>query len=130
MGEKNEYLNTLGRDRTDILDGINEIVKGQNPQNRCFLELENNHYYDSLSENSEAKKDLKNKWDKLSIEKQKYIKQFKKRWTAADPPDRSDLLQEKIIMLWNFEINKAKEVRRNYFYFKTYWEENTPEYEY
>jgi len=119
-------FNTIGRDRSDCIETAKSLVQQGDPNSYMHLSVENDRYYDSLDESPDEKdcpkKNLKEKWDKLSSWKQKQMVEWKEQYGKADPYNRHDLLEQKKQILWVYEKERFVQVELNYHYFKTYWD--------
>jgi hypothetical protein len=127
MGD-NTYLNTIGQDRADCIETMKQLVRSGDHNNFQHLHIENERYYDSLSEGSEAKKDLKTKWDEVSLKKKDMMQEWEIAWKKSSSIDRHDLVEQKKGVLWWYETQRMRFAEQNYHYFKTYWDGSNTEY--
>lgn len=125
-------FNTIGRDRSDCIENAKALVRRGDQNAYKHLSIENDRYYDSLDDAVDdsdcPKKNLKEKWDKLSSWKQKQMVEWKKHFDSADSYNRHDMLEQKKQILWIYEKERFVHAELNYHYFKTYWEESQRDY--
>ncbi|MBS3749751.1 MAG: hypothetical protein KGY65_07095 [Candidatus Thermoplasmatota archaeon] len=121
MGEQN-YVTSLGQDRADCIETMKQLVRTHESNNFEHLHLENERYYDSLDEDSDAKKDLEKKWNSASVKKKEMLAEWEVNWKKASSYDRHDLVEQKKNILWWYETKRFMFSEQNYHYFKTYWD--------
>lgn len=121
--EQKEGIYTLGRMRYEcILIGRQYLHSQGQPYNYMHLRIINNRYYDTLEDNSEAQADLKVKWDELAWKYKKENDEWKVRYDAADSLTKHDLVDEKYMIKFRYEMDRFAEVEHNYYGHKTYWD--------
>ena len=121
MAEK-DSLYTVGRIRTECISLARSYMQGGNPSDYKHMRLESERYYDSLEDGSDAKNDLKKKWDALSYDHKNIIDEWNNKYKESNPLDRHDLWELKLQLLFSYEMERFICMEHNYLYFKTYWD--------
>ena len=121
-GDSASGLFTVGRIRTDCITMGHQYMQSGDPHNHKHLRFETERYYDSLEDGSDAKNDLKKKWDTLSYSHNEVLKRWQVAFKEANPLDKHDLWDQKIVLLFQYEIERFVCMEHNYHYFKTYWD--------
>ena len=124
----NTELFTIGRQRSDCIEAIRELLRMKDVNTYEHLKIENERYFNTLDDNGEAQDSLKEKWDKLALWKQNQMKVWERKWNTSDSMDRHDLIERKKQLLFMYEKERSVCVENNYYYFKTYMEESDIDY--
>ena len=115
-------FNTIGHDRADCIETMKTLTRTGDINNHQHLHIENERYYDSLDEDSEAKKDLQTKWNTLALKKKELINEWETNWKKTNSYDRHDMVEAKKQILWWYETKRSQIAEMNYHYYRTYWD--------
>lgn len=120
--------NTLGIIRLEIIKNSEQLAKSGDARNMQMLRFNNERYYETLEDGSEAQICLKKQWDKLAVAHREDMKQWKIQYDKADYLDKTDLWSYKQNLEFNYEYRRYIESEINLLNYKTYWTSQEIEY--
>jgi len=122
MEEEERILSRIGKQRLVFVHTAKQFLEeGIDGWRNASVEID--AYYSSLPEGTPPQIDLKQKFDKLAIWKNKQLKRLEEEEKQTDPLRQHEIILEKENINWTYEKHRWLECHINLYNFKTYKDE-------